>query len=372
MLEDTHESGRRNQNAPMKSIQERAPLICTPSQLAQRQAIAAKVLGEIEWDGETGYCLCPGFDLHSTESNRRDCTIYLNEGALLPHDKPTIFCFHQSCKEVVAKANARLRSEIGKAEAGGSFSTLTPQERAEMQRRNREKAARIAREQEMQRKAAELLPLLLEHSAWGENDIREASPVRIEEEAREDWRLLLEGLYLPDDVLWIGKKWDSGSPEHAAHFKTVAQWCAGDTPAGPYICPAIFKAGCYARTNANVTQSPFVVLEGDTVDPVTAAKLSRKEELTADDKRRNRNACGAVMNWLILHTGLTLRAVIDSGGKSLHFWLNHPGDEWLKEIKIALKSLGFDPTTLRPSQPVRLPGVFRHGEGRWQRLLFLS
>ena len=79
-------------------------------QIQLRCEIATELLGEIDWDSETlGYCDCPGQELHSGRYAPRDCRVTV-DGA------PTIYCFHQSCSEVIEEQNRELRSRIGKAE----------------------------------------------------------------------------------------------------------------------------------------------------------------------------------------------------------------------------------------------------------------
>jgi len=166
----------------------------------------------------------------------------------------------------------------------------------------------------------------------------------------DHWRLLLQK-FRPDDVVWIGDKFDSGKPEHAAHFKTATEWMNGTTAPGPFICPVAFKnTGC-ARTNDNVVSRRFLVVESDT--------LSRDE-------------VGSVFKWLCDAADLSLVAIVDTGGKSLHGWFKFEED-LLDEMKLVLPAFQCDPKLFTPSQPVRLPGALRDGvAGRYQKLVYLS
>jgi hypothetical protein len=112
------------------------------------------------------------------------------------------------------------------------------------------------------------------------------------------------------------------------------------------------------------------VVEADRIDPTTREKLDRKEELTDDDKQRNKNGCGAMARWLRDAVGLDLLAIVDSGGKSLHIWLSTPPPNILDELKIILPELYCDPALFKPSQPVRLPGAKR--DGKFQSLLYFN
>src|SRR5687767_6066765 len=74
--------------------------------------IVQSLFGDVDWiDALTGFIKCPGADLHSHRSTKRDCRIKL-DGA------PTLYCVHNSCAGVIAEKNHLLRSEIGKFERG--------------------------------------------------------------------------------------------------------------------------------------------------------------------------------------------------------------------------------------------------------------
>lgn len=79
------------------------------------QRIAENILGTIQWgNATTGYCPCPGAHLHSAPSRERDCRVCLDttDGHV-----PTVFCFHDSCREVIEDVNFRLRSALGRVDA---------------------------------------------------------------------------------------------------------------------------------------------------------------------------------------------------------------------------------------------------------------
>ena len=95
---------------PSESQPQRSPSNTTVN-LTERQRLAVQVLGEVEWDGDSsGFCVCPGRDLHTNSNGPRDCQVFL-DGA------PTVHCVHNSCRGQVEEANRRLRSLVGKAES---------------------------------------------------------------------------------------------------------------------------------------------------------------------------------------------------------------------------------------------------------------
>lgn len=81
--------------------------------LKLRRHIAEEVLGDFEWHSDSlGFCTCPGKESHTTGDADSDCRVTLDQ-------VPTIFCFHESCLDVIAEKNHELRSKIGKAEFRG-------------------------------------------------------------------------------------------------------------------------------------------------------------------------------------------------------------------------------------------------------------
>jgi hypothetical protein len=104
---------------------------------------------------------------------------------------------------------------------------------------------------------------------------------------------------------------------------------------------------------------------------VEAQILLQQYEVNAEDRRRNREACLAIIRWLSEGCGLTLRAVVDAGNKSCHGWFDRPPEKFLNELVAMASGLGLDPATFRANQPVRLPG-WKRDTGRHQRLLYVN
>ncbi len=87
--------------------------------LSERQRIAEESLGKIDWQSETsGYLLCPGKHLHTTGEGERDCRIDLD-------NVPTVYCFHNSCRAIIAGVNHELRSRIGKVERASNAAVIS-------------------------------------------------------------------------------------------------------------------------------------------------------------------------------------------------------------------------------------------------------
>jgi hypothetical protein len=298
--------------------------------------IAASILGEIHWtEPTTGFCECPGKKMHGSDDGSKDCAVYLDR-------VPTVHCFHGSCKSAVDAANKRLRAAI--LNPTNSPNYVSPKLSAE----DREKQATREKNARLQLRASKALPTILKKYRWTSAEMLNDSPVGVRENEADHWRMLL-GLFKCDDVIWIGERDSSGRPENAANFRTVTEWLKLEWAPYPFVCPATFKNTSCSRSNENVVERRFVVVESDL--------------LTRDE-------VGAVFRYLV-DCGMKLVAVVDTAGKSLHGWFEFPeDDEVMEDLRLLLPALKCDPKMLTASQPARLPGAMR-GERR-QKLLFLA
>ncbi len=303
--------------------------------LSNRRAIAERQLGRVDWENDTiGFVLCPGASRHTTPTSRRATQLFLDR-------IPGIHCVHTSCAQEVAIANRKLRSEIGKTEGRG------PQSGDPAARRQFAEKSKLHRQQAAIQVAATLSrESILTDYNWPPSDIWESSPVRLTDDPANDWRHLL-GIFPPDDVVWIGNTYDSG-PGFERHFRTARSWLTEGSAPGPFVSPSTFASGTNSRSNANVHARPFLVVESDVLP---------------------KDAIGAVFQWCRLF--MRLRAVVDTGGKSLHGWFRFPSDPTVfEQLKTILPALGCDSALFKPSQPVRLPGYPR--DDKVQSLLYLD
>lgn len=247
-------------------------------------------------------------------------------------------------------------------------SDYRPDPAAEARRRQRiEREARAAR---LAEGAAGIRDRIERNFRWTADEIVEADRYRGYFEAdpirRQDWRLFVSCLFGREDVVWIGELRDSGRAEHADRFRTCGAWMRCDTRPASRTCAATFKPGSFARSAEAVARVPYVVIEAD--EPPT---LGRKPETPAEIetcKAWNR----AVIRWLVEAAGLTLRAVVDTGHKSLHGWFDHPGEETLADLASVAEPLGIDSLVARPAQPLRLPGANHEKTGRPAELVFFN
>jgi len=300
---------------------------------ANRQEIAEKLLGQIDWiSSDRGFLKCPGESNHNGKTSKRDCRIIVS-GA------PTIFCFHTSCSDSVESANMHLRKAIG----GQEFvkKEFTFEEIEDFKEKQRQKKLEF----DLQLFAGMKKEDIFNNYEWSPADLWEESPERLVDCPKTDSKLFLN-LFDDHDVLWNGDVDDSGWPINRFNFKTASEWRKSEIK-GNFTCPSLFREGSYSRSNENVVKRKYLVVESD--------KLNQ-EKICAVFK-----FCSQFMK---------LRAVVYTGGKSLHGWFDFPSDAVFQVLKQILPSLDCDQALFKPSQPVRMPGVPRGT--KIQSLLYLK
>ena len=187
---------------------------------------------------------------------------------------------------------------------------------------------------------------ILSQYRWTYEEIEAASPKNVRSVPIYLHHHYLLNLFQPTDVIWCGHV-DHTGPQN---FRIRDEWLAQKGAMPPLTCPSAFNPGVFRRTKENVLHRRFLVVESDTLD---------------------RDTVGAIFRWLSVKCELKLRAVVDTGGKSLHAWFDNPGDEILKHLKLILPPLGCDKQLFVPTQPCRMPGIPR-GADRYQKLIFID
>jgi hypothetical protein len=202
-----------------------------------------------------------------------------------------------------------------------------------------------------------------------EADLWESSPIRLLDDPKGDPALFLSTLFEPTDFVWIGDRVQPGilgdtirtAEAWSNHFKN-----SGKT--APHIIlnpltgtPTMKKTGDGEtfRGDGNVSAFKYCLVEFDTLD--------RGDQIRF---------------WSAVK--LPVIALIDSGGKSIHAWLDvqkltqvTTSEEWATEIKgrlydRILTPLGVDGACSNPARLSRLPGHCREEKNKYQRILWLS
>jgi hypothetical protein len=217
-------------------------------------------------------------------------------------------------------------------------------------------------------RAAQVKGEILQRYAWDFADICEDSPRRLDNRLQQAGALL--SLFEPTDMVWAGEPMHSIAKEDvegaekawrrevARHFRKAGDWVsaaeAGELP-GSRICGCAFNSGTqHSRSLEAVARQRFLVIEHD--------------HLSLDEQ-------GAMLRWLRDGAGLRLRAILFTGGKSLHGWFDFPADPreaWrLKLMLCGLQEeqlvegrtqrrwrggLGFDAASWNAVQPWKVPG----------------
>ena len=325
-----------------------------PAPQADLQALAAHIFGPIEWqNGMTGFCRCPGETRHTKPTHKKDCRVTLDK-------VPGAYCFHSSCLGELEAANKALRSAAGKASKGRKPECKPTEQTPEERERQRQKLLR----ERLKARAVGSLAEILREFELGPADFWELSPVRLLDDPANDWRLLLR-LFKPGDLVWIGGKFDScgnDAPQSKKescrrHFRTAAEWQKEREAPEQFTCPSVFRPGTHSRCNEAVIQRRFLVIESDVLP---------KDEMAS------------VINWC--RQFMRLRAIVDTGRRSLHGWFDAPPPEVEAELRIILPNLGrgaedqptLDPALFKLAQPCRLPGAWREPGKVRQALLYLD
>jgi hypothetical protein len=303
----------------------------------QWQSICQSVLGDdIKWDADYGELECPGSHLHNTGNEGSKARLYIT------NDLAWIKCFHTACLPIRKSKSSELCRLIREAKMGG-IDGLPKRYRRSREEIEAERAFAAERRQQM---AWEHEARIVAQRLWA-GQVPELPPSgEISNDAVEQQHQLLS-LYQPDDIVWIGDKFDS-NPDH---FKPASQWLQlAVQPPNNLTCPSTFIPGAMARQNEQVAARRFLVVESDELDKDNIMK---------------------VFGWLVQEKNMVLQAIVDTGNKSLHGWFTFPDDKLLETLRWMLPKMKCDNSLFTASQPVRLPGILRGDTGRWQKLIWI-
>jgi hypothetical protein len=163
-------------------------------------------------------------------------------------------------------------------------------------------------------------------------------------------RIVPDGVYLEiRHVVWMGDLHETGE-SCEWNFKSVQDWIKRPSYLGQQVSKCTFVHGPH-RTVENISRQLLFTIESDTLTP---------------------EAFGAVINFLRKYT--TLRAIVHTGGKSIHASFDFIFNV---ELSAILEGLGCDRQMMKYSLTTRLPGVERKDKngmptGKIQRLLYLD
>lgn len=289
-----------------------------------------------------GFIKCPGEHRHNHQTSPRDTAVVVP-----PNSLPVIKCFHDSCQKEVSALSEELRMAIEDAVLARKldFSWEKPSEEAMLVWNAGKDAENGAKNKKSQVIA----------NGWDPESIERESPVQVPASGEEQGRMLLS-LFPDEEIVWMGNTWNSGQPRHRTYFKTAREWREiGLRGWHSYTTGASYNPGVYSRGNESVFRRRFLIAESDSLT---------KPEM------------GAVLRF-VSSIGFNLRAVVDSGKRSIHGWFDLDGLdlECIAVLEGMLRGFGMDSKTMRASQPVRMAGVLRtldDGRAVPQSLLYLN
>lgn len=253
--------------------------------------------------------------------------------------------------------------------------TLAPRmpsirERAALARRQaRERAALVQAENQqlltdnLSEKRRDLVAPFLSED-W-RADFFHASPYDLAPGHAGQVRQMLDLLFRPDDLIWMGDTKDSGRPEHAAHFRPASAWL-NESTFPPRLSAGTYRADSFSRCHENLVTEPFLIIESD--------EITGKKPTTDAEREESRQWNAALMNFLMARFHLQLCALIDTGGKSLHGWFAHPGDATKAALARLLDGLAIDSAVFDRAScaPLRAPGCLHQTTGKRASLYYLN
>ena len=202
-----------------------------------------------------------------------------------------------------------------------------------------------------------------------EIDLFVKSPVPLGHGTDQDPIVFLKAMYFDDDLIWIGDRHETGILGRT--IRTAGDWIwyfehGGRT--APFIVINPLN-GLPAKTKGSSINETF---RGDNNVLAFRYCMAEFDDMSREDQIRF---------WSAIKVPVV--ALVDSGGKSIHAWVDIRGEgvqaleQWDVKIKRGLYDstfipMGVDKACSNPARLSRFPGHFREGKGKYQRTLFLS
>lgn len=249
----------------------------------------------------------------------------------------------------------------------------TPTERREWARR-RQEAAKLARDSARKKDELEKLAAYQEQTLnqklqpylstdW-RADLYHSSPIWTDT-PEESPLAFLNILFPPEATLWMGEPYDTGLERHRENFKRTRNWLK-EAALPPRLAAGQFQVSSHSRSRANLESSPFLIIESD--------DLIGHKPTNAGGREQNKALSYALARYCQHELGLHLRAVIDTGNKSLHLWFDRPPPRALAAIRILAPGLRIDTGLLDScaTSPLRMPGCIHEKTNIPASLLYLA
>ncbi len=190
---------------------------------------------------------------------------------------------------------------------------------------------------ESESKAKLLLGKVLDEyqdSAWRFH-LMDGSP-QVLDNPLEEWRWLLQILFSPEDLIWVGGRYDSRHDNFQLLKDIVRLERVNEPLKRERDCFALgrFRLGAQGRRTEYLLGCDYILIECD--------ELIGKKAESPEERELNKLQNASIIQWLSSYEDMTLRAVYDTGGKSLHSIWDKPSERVLKLLKDYCSPLGID------------------------------
>ena len=195
-------------------------------------------------------------------------------------------------------------------------------------------------------------------------DLYHSSPIWTET-PEESMSAFVSNLFSPEATIWMGEPYDSRQERHQQNFKLTRDWLK-QTSLPQRIAAGTFQPGSFSRTKDNLKTSPFIIAESD--------DLIGHKPTNAGERNENKALSYALAGYCQHELGLHLRAVIDTGNKSLHLWFDRPPPKAFAAVRILAPGLRIDTGLLDScaTAPLRMPGCIHEKTKAPATLLYLD
>ncbi|MDB4438246.1 CHC2 zinc finger domain-containing protein [bacterium] len=195
-------------------------------------------------------------------------------------------------------------------------------------------------------------------------DLYDSSPLWTET-PEESVSAFVNNLFPAEAIIWMGEPYDSRQERHRKNFKRTRDWLK-QTSLPQRIAAGTFQPGSFSRTKENLKTSPFVIIESD--------DLIGHKPTNAGERNENKALSYALAGYCQHELGLHLRAVIDTGNKSLHLWFDRPPLKALEAVRTLAPGLRIDTGLLDScaTAPLRMPGCIHEKTNIPSTLLYLN
>jgi hypothetical protein len=165
----------------------------------------------------------------------------------------------------------------------------------------------------------------------------------------------------------MGEPFDTGRESHQKNFKLTQDWLK-EKSLPPRIAAGHFRPGSFSRSKENLddSSSSLFIIESD--------DLIGHKPTNAGERNENKALSYTLAGYCQQELGLHLRAVIDTGNKSLHLWFDQPPPEALAAVRMLAPGLRIDTGLLDScaTAPLRMPGCLHEKTHLPATLLYLD